>query len=84
MGLATLHPNPNSGAVPTAGAFVLTHMMALLVLGPEQWLSCCSSMAWITRINERGRFGGSTEAAAPDSDAVHGFTNSGIQPGSPG
>lgn len=35
LGLATLHPNPDSGAVPTAGAFVLKFMMALLVLGTK-------------------------------------------------
>lgn len=35
FGLATLHPNPDSGAVPTAGAFVLKFMMALLVLGTK-------------------------------------------------
>lgn len=82
MGLAMLHPSPDSAAVLTAGAFVLNSMMALLVLGTKQWLTCCSSMAWITRINKRGRFGGSAEAAA-GSGAVLGFIHLETQPGSP-
>lgn len=35
MGLGTLHLSPDSGAVPTAGAFVLNPMMDLLVLGTK-------------------------------------------------
>lgn len=60
LGLAMLPPSPDSGAVPTAGTFVLNPMMALLCWGQEQWLSYCSSMAWITVTNERGGCGGSS------------------------
>lgn len=57
LGLETLHPSPASGAVPTAGAFVLNPMMALLVLGTKAVSQLLQFHGLDHHNRQRGRLG---------------------------